>query len=87
MSKLLHSIPKKLISIYLLWISFHLVLLLLSGGSRRKIYQKVNVLVPFDYTNGFRIKEYYDYSEFLIYTILPVLIILAIFFFFKKTKP
>ena len=69
------KLTNKEISSYLIWVAVNL-LVLLAFGSLKLGYED---FYPFG-SRGFESVEYYDISEFLAYTIIPLLIILAIKF-------
>lgn len=62
----------KEISSYLIWVAANLLILL--GFGRLKLQD--SDFYPF--SRGFEYIEDYDISEFLVYTIIPLLVILAI---------
>jgi len=69
-------IPRKWKGIYLIWFTIHFILLLYSGNIFKHFNKR---FFPF---NGFWYwgDLVYDYSEFLVYTIVPILIALIIYY-------
>lgn len=68
------KLTNKEISSYLIWVAVNLFVLLRLG----RLALKDSDFYPF--SRGFEYIEDYDISEFLIYTIIPLLLILAIKF-------
>ena len=66
MKDFVRQLSNKFKSIYLIWIIFNFLLLMLGSGISRHI----DDFYPFD---GFHV-WFYDYSEFLVYTITPILL-------------
>lgn len=62
------SIPDKIKSIYILWISINFVLLMLEGG----VLNYDSTFFPFGF--HFFDFDYYDYTEFIVYTVVPILL-------------
>lgn len=60
---------RQLIAIYLLWVFINIVTWVASDGGDS------TVLWPF--SEGYNIMEIYDFSEFLIYTIGPVVLLVV----------
>ena len=95
MKKLLASIPNRFKAIYLLWAFIHFVLLLIG-----RLFDYNPYFYPFDkvykgYTQGFGggpiynleitfNYKVYDYSEFLIYTLTPIVVYLVLKLWHKK---
>jgi hypothetical protein len=85
MKEFLKTIPNKTRSIYLLWVTFHFCLLLLSGNVFRYHY----LFWPYAFNNsGWKLFELglsYDYSEFFIYTFVPIVLYYA-YYLYKKDE-
>ncbi len=84
MKDMLRKIIHSLMGLYLLWVATHLTLLISLG----KTFQYKREFWPFvcvAYYSSDKPIYSYDYTEFLIYTILPVIIYIAIHNF-KKNK-
>ncbi len=83
LSDYFRSIPNKIKALYLIWIFFHFILFLLSGNAIIKYRMD---FFPFSYSG----KKYffdinsYDYSEFIIYNISPIIIYSVIYLWRKK---
>jgi hypothetical protein len=72
---------RKTFGYYLAWILFHLLLLLVfSGGVFESLNSNggINDFWPFDSYTGSRFARRYDISEFLVYTIFPLVILVII---------
>ena len=84
MKKILRKILYSLIGLYLLWIGLHFTLLMLLENT----FQYKSGFWPFvcvAYYSSDKPIYSYDYTEFIFYTILPVIIYIAIYYF-KKNK-
>lgn len=93
MKKFFSSIPNRLLSIYLIWGIIHFVLFLLGRS-----FDYHSNFFPFSYIHQgwalFQKKRYvlaltfdlqvYDYTEFIIYLIVPASIYISIKLWFKK---
>ena len=84
--KELYTAGKKQIALYLGWVILHISLLLVSGDAYNKtdIFYPFNMPedIPFKMNDSFMVishektyrwLDYYDYSEFFVYLLLPVL--------------
>lgn len=83
MKKLFANIPNRWKAVYLIWVSIHSVLLLTGN-----LFKYRDDFYPFyewgrDTTLTFR-KSVYDYSEFIIYLLAPIVIYLVIRVWNKK---
>lgn len=77
MKNFLNWIPWKWKGIYLIWFTIHFILILISGNA----FEHDTDFIPFNVFWGYRDTVYgYDYSEFLVYTIAPILIVLIIYY-------
>lgn len=95
MKRFFDWIPNKWKGIYIIWLTIHSIIILLITDSRadRQIWVDLtNYFLPsikddppFVNWDSFNI-EYYDITEFLIYTIVPILIALVIYFFKQDRK-
>lgn len=88
MKAFLNSISNKAKAIYLLWVLIHFLLWMFNGFI---IHQYVKGLVfrwsNTNYYNKFfplSDIQYYDISEFLFYTIVPIVLTAIIYLFIKK---
>jgi hypothetical protein len=86
MKKFLASLPNKLKAGYLVWVTIHFVLYVISGNF---LTFDIRFMVRYEDT----LKEIYpiegelgsyDYSEFLLYLLLPVLIYFVYYYWNKK---
>ncbi|MBK6913016.1 MAG: hypothetical protein IPH11_04870 [Ignavibacteriales bacterium] len=99
MKAFLKSIPNKIKAIYLLWFTLHLVLLLINWSFTGSNYLKYfypfskgaatgEFILTFPDSFPLRMEQFdlrvYDYSEFIIYLIAPVVIYLFIYLWRKK---
>lgn len=93
MKAFLKSIPNKIKAIYLLWFTLHLVLLLINWSFTGSYYLKYFYPFSRGATNRqniftLRMEQFdlrvYDYSEFIIYLITPIVIYLFIYLWRKK---
>ena len=93
MRKFLNWIPNKIKGIYIVWFLINFVGLVLT----RESFSYKEALFPFNprssYSDwGYTVRNVsntfssYDYSEFIIYTVVPILITLAVYFFIKDKK-
>ncbi len=75
---------KKLIGVYILWFTLQLILLIMGWGTMDDSgkYYALQNFYPFTESS---LSYSYDYTEFLIYTIVPVAIVVAITFL--KSNP
>jgi hypothetical protein len=79
---------KKLIGIYIIWLTVHLIFLITSKSWRLEGYTEYS----YQYAEQFwplgtnKLSATYDISEFIIYSIVPVALIIAINFIFPKNK-
>lgn len=82
MLNVLSNVSYKLKAIYLLWFLANLILLLMNNSIQDIFFGGNNIFIPIeDYE-----LEYYDMSEFLAYTITPVIIYASVKLFFKKNN-
>ena len=82
MKDMLRKIIHSLMGLYLLWVATHLTLLISLG----KTFQYKREFWPFvcvAYYSSDKPIYSYDYTEFLIYIILPVIVYIAIYHFKK----
>lgn len=70
MKSILSKVPRVILAIYLLWIILHLYLF-----SSSDLFDHDRDFYPFD---GFRTSDY-DYTEFLVYLIVPILLYIAFY--------
>lgn len=90
MKKFLASIPNRVKAIYLIWATLHFILYVSSGNfltfdSRKMAWEDVlQYIYPGSYDGTFTFDiKYYDYSDFLLYLIIPILIYF-IYYYWKK---
>ncbi|MBK7311343.1 MAG: hypothetical protein IPI93_11300 [Sphingobacteriaceae bacterium] len=76
MKELLNN--KKLIGVYILWFTIHLIILIITWGSQS--YRSAENFWPFAGSYEGDLSRAYDLTEFLFYTIIPVFLIIAIHF-------
>lgn len=74
------KLSKKLIGLYLLWILLHLVLLLTNWNNSSYASKAI-----WPFSNNSRIEDY-DFTEFLLYTIVPIFILIIINLFKEPKK-
>jgi hypothetical protein len=72
---------KKLIGIYTLWFTLHLVILIITWGT--EYYDTDKIFWPFQRSSLFGT---YDLTEFLFYTIVPIFLIIGIYFLSQSKK-
>jgi len=74
--EMIATIPNRWKAIYIVWVFVHFAFLLMANPYREHYFY------PF---KGFD-SRHYDYSEFLIYSIAPIIIFLVIKLWIKKDK-
>ena len=81
MKKFLASIPNRLKAIYLIWVGVNFIFLLASGN----VFRHKDWFYPIGW-RGLRFDaiQNYDYSEFLIYIIIPLILYYVIKLWNKK---
>lgn len=80
-------------SIYLIWVFFNTYLLLATKKhfyydyNDEKIYDSPNIFAPFYFRDGLFLSwEGYDKSEFFVYTVGPLLLLIIYFLFEKEIQ-
>lgn len=85
MKKFSNAIPKPWIGIYVLWFAVHFALLLLLD----KTFTYKKEFWPFEPSSfyaPFLLVNSYDYTEFLFYLVLPILLLIGIYLLKPKSS-
>ncbi len=76
------NLSKKILGIYLLWFLFHLILLFTHWKTEMYDFYYENF---WPFTDNFNL-NYYDYTEFSLYTTIPIILLLIFNIFKDNTK-